>query len=515
MTANESSYQGRAAFTDYIGKGFEYVFYKDDPNTSVGIARIMADDKETSRTLLVNGKSDSNTNGDLSTTLMLAHLPLLLAQKIESVAVIGFGTGVTVGAVVSYPEVQKVDVIEISRSVIEQAPLFDAYTKNVSRDPRVHLIENDAFKFFKKNPLRYDVVISEPSNPYVNGVENLFTDEFYRLAKSQLGPEGVFVQWMHTYYLSAEIFTKILRTINGQFPKVRIFQLRQGDVAIIASLGPVSAKQLKKASLRMQISSVKDSLHSVEVSRIETVLATEVMPPSLTSLFTNTSGAALRLEQTTLNFEAAKTKFMRTNANVFELSSELLPRFYKNDFLLSQWLQGKDLTLEAWQEFKRVFCERENTRHPNLCEATFVLGALLSPNEPWDDSLQKVFAKLELSKLAPFIENRKRTFSRKEKTAVDEGLNWIRQHQGAIVQIPLSRVLPLYDACLASVPKTDSLYGECLFHRLFVQDARGVPKVELMNDAGHYLEWFKTLKPAAVNYSTFVAAKVRVEIWIQ
>lgn len=159
------SFQGAEAFGKFLGRSTNFVFWKDGPNTSIGIGATQYQGKELSRTIFVNGKSDGNTRGDFFTTILLAHLPGLLAKSIENTFVIGFGTGVTVGSLTRYPDAKSIDVAEISNFTISEAHQFDAYNGGVSRNPRVHFHEMDAFRFLEGTDRKFDLIVSEPSNP--------------------------------------------------------------------------------------------------------------------------------------------------------------------------------------------------------------------------------------------------------------------------------------------------------------------------------------------------------------
>jgi len=193
-------------------------------------------DQEISRTIFVNGKSDGNTRGDQFTTVLLAHIPGLLSTKLENVCVIGFGTGTTVGQLTLYPEIKQIDVAEISRALIDNASLFDAYNNHASSNSKVHFNEMDAFRFLEGTNHSFDLIISEPSNPWVAGIENLYSREFYEIAKNKMNPKGLFVQWIHTYSFSDYLLQMVLKTMSGQFPYVSVFQLKNGDLAVMGAL---------------------------------------------------------------------------------------------------------------------------------------------------------------------------------------------------------------------------------------------------------------------------------------
>jgi len=177
------SYESSTNFYRSYVSGHRVVTYKDDPNTSVAVTEtalnphtMAAPGQSVSRSIVVNGKSDGSTAGaDLRTTRLLAHLPLLLlGGENLRVAVVGFGTGITVGTAAAHPEVAHVDVIEISPYVLQFAPLFDFANHRAIHHPKVHVRRADAYRILGASSTAYDLVISEPSNPWVVGVDRLY-----------------------------------------------------------------------------------------------------------------------------------------------------------------------------------------------------------------------------------------------------------------------------------------------------------------------------------------------------
>jgi spermidine synthase len=153
--------------------------------------------------LAVNGKVEASTAGDMETQLMCAHLPLLLHPAPRDVLVIGLASGITAGAVATHP-VRSIRVAQIEAAMIPAARRFDSVNGGVLNDPRLRLTINDARNELTFSPRRYDVVVSEPSNPWMTVASNLFTEEFFRLARERLHPAGIFSQWIQTYGLATE-----------------------------------------------------------------------------------------------------------------------------------------------------------------------------------------------------------------------------------------------------------------------------------------------------------------------
>src|SRR5205823_1957758 len=135
---------------------------------------------------LVNGKSDGSVMGDRGTQAMVALLPALLHSEPHSVFVLGLGTGMSAGWVAKVPEVTRVDVAEIEPAMTEVARRAASANHDVMANPKVHLFQGDGREFLLTADERFDVIASEPSNPFRAGVASLFTREFYESVERRL-----------------------------------------------------------------------------------------------------------------------------------------------------------------------------------------------------------------------------------------------------------------------------------------------------------------------------------------
>lgn len=229
------------------------VMLRDDPNMTVAAYRVSAEiDGSThvtdSMTITVNGKSDGNTIADYSNMVLTGILPYLFAPSATDldVAVVGLGTGMTSGAIASTNDVKQVTTLEISPAVIETMPLFAEYNFDLARNPKARVVETDAFRYFARQQHDFDVIISEPSNPWVVGVENLFTPEFYQLVTRSLAEDGIFFQWLQLYEINGAVLAAAIENVVREFPYTAIFAIGSGDVGIIASHKPLSREHLMR-----------------------------------------------------------------------------------------------------------------------------------------------------------------------------------------------------------------------------------------------------------------------------
>lgn len=210
------------------------LFYKDAPDATVSVE--VGDGIATRRelSLRINGKPDASTRGDLSTQYLLAHVPMAVKPDAQNIFVLGFGSGITAGAVLGHP-IKSLTIAENCRPVLEAARFFAPWNRDALKDPRVRVWREDARTVLKLNPELYDVIISEPSNPWMAGVGSVFSHEFYTLAASRLKKEGVMAQWFHIYETSDAILSLVLRTFQKTFPHVEIWDTLSGDVVLVGS----------------------------------------------------------------------------------------------------------------------------------------------------------------------------------------------------------------------------------------------------------------------------------------
>ena len=181
--------------------------------------------------LRVNGKTDASLAMDMRTQLLLGYLPMFLHGDPESVLVIGQGSGITLGAVEQFP-IKSVDLVEISSAVIEGSRYFDSFNHNALSDKRLKVILADGRNHVALADQKYDVIISEPSNPWISGVGALFTDNFFKLMKKRLNPNGVACIWVHTN-MSPMSFKSVARTFSENFKQVTMWESIVGDDYLI------------------------------------------------------------------------------------------------------------------------------------------------------------------------------------------------------------------------------------------------------------------------------------------
>jgi spermidine synthase len=199
-------------------------------------------------TIATNGKPDASINlaagepmDDEYTMVMAASLPLALHPEPERIAIIGWGSGLTTHTMLGSSAPKAVDTIEIEPAMVSGARLFGDSVGRAYSDPRGHLRVDDARTYFSASAKRYDVIVSEPSNPWVSGVSSLFTREFYRFLGKHLNERGILVQWIQTYELNDKLFYSMVAALIDEYPYVHAYLTNSADVIFIASYSPIQA----------------------------------------------------------------------------------------------------------------------------------------------------------------------------------------------------------------------------------------------------------------------------------
>jgi predicted membrane-bound spermidine synthase len=213
------------------------VFYEDAPDATVSVEEPDGVLAQPELGLRINGKPDAGTHSDLCNQLLLAHLPLLSKPGAKDVFVLGLGSGMTAGAALAYP-IEKLDVAENCEPVIRALKLFAGWDRGLAHDPRTRIWHEDARTVLKLRSQLYDVIITEPSNPWTVGVGSVFSREFYELAAPRLKPGGLVSQWFHIYDMNDDIVRLVMRTFVSVFPFMEIWDTGNGDIVMLGAQQP-------------------------------------------------------------------------------------------------------------------------------------------------------------------------------------------------------------------------------------------------------------------------------------
>ena len=242
-------------------------FYADGKTTSVSLMQF-----QEGLSLRTNGKSDGAINlaegpriSDEVTMVLTAALPLAYRPDAKRAAIIGIGTGLTTHTMLASPTLERVDTIEIEAKMAEASRGFAARNASAFADPRSRIVIDDAKTYFSTHNERYDIIVSEPSNPWVSGVSSLFTTEFYRHVRRYLSPGGVLVQWFQLYEIDAALIASVLQALAENFPDYAIYAATDSDLLIVAGDRETLARPLHDV---FQLPGLAAELRKVHAQRI-------------------------------------------------------------------------------------------------------------------------------------------------------------------------------------------------------------------------------------------------------
>jgi spermidine synthase len=249
------------------------LFYKDGVDATVSVFRWPG-----SLSLYVNGKADASTSGgDLSTQVMLAQLPLTLKPQATDLLVVGLGSGITCGSALLHP-IKNLDLVEICQTVVDANIHFTSYNNNALEDERLHLYVEDAKTFLQKSKKKYDVIISEPSNPWMSGIASLFSIEFFEECARHIKDDGLMIQWVQGYEIDNETFELVLRTFHSIFPEIQIWIAGSTDVLLVGSKTKIEP-DLNESEKRIAQDQIKDDLSRIGVNDLFTLLNMQITSP--------------------------------------------------------------------------------------------------------------------------------------------------------------------------------------------------------------------------------------------
>ncbi len=272
----ETTFAGSDAFFEQLEE-IEVRFFDDDPAVSVAV---IDHPFESTRSLAIvtNGKPDGSIRIDYVTMAMGALLPALLAERVERAFVIGYGTGVSVGELAAIDSIEEVVVAEISRGVIEAAPLFDPYNLQASTNPKVTIVRTDAYRALLRSRNTFDIILSEPSNPWGTGIEMLYSREFLEAARNRLNPGGVYVQWFHIYETDDQTVSTILSTYESVFDSVAVWNALGSDYLLIGFAGDGETAGLDRIANRARRPDIAEGLARCGIDNLPELLAHELVP---------------------------------------------------------------------------------------------------------------------------------------------------------------------------------------------------------------------------------------------
>jgi spermidine synthase len=253
----------------FIHNGTDVVFWGDGACSNVGV--LYLPDQSSHYTLLTNGCADASDGGDMSEQILLAALPLLWHRNAGDVAIIGWGSGVTVGTASLFP-VRNITAIELEPEVLKAATFFDHVNSLRKSDRRVKVELNDGRNYLLATNDSFDVIISEPSNPWQVGVCNLFTRQYFSLCHERLKPGGVLSVWLQTGEIPPAQIKEIVAALNQTFHHCLIFASSPRALVILASDAPPVINP-KESKTTLSERRRKHELSRIGIDSLEALLA--------------------------------------------------------------------------------------------------------------------------------------------------------------------------------------------------------------------------------------------------
>ncbi len=219
-----------------------------------------------------NGKPDASANPnpqgayspDEITQRLLGIVPSMLHNAPARVASIGLGSGMTSATILMDPRVQRLDNIEIEPKVVDLARHFGDLNRSVYTDPRSALHIDDAKSFFAANGKTYDLIISEPSSPWVSGAAGLYSVEFYRHVVRYLNADGLFVQWLPILETNPERVVSMLKALDEVFDDYLVIALDWGDILLIGR--PHGKMVMPENAYALLSPELKATLRGIEIA---------------------------------------------------------------------------------------------------------------------------------------------------------------------------------------------------------------------------------------------------------
>ena len=239
------------------------IFHQDGRAATVAVRR--SDDGNMS--IATNGKTDAALSpgedghyGDEQTMKLLAALPMSMTPAATEIAVVGFGVGMTTHTLLGNANLQRVDTVEIEPAMVAGARLFGDKVARAFEDPRSEIRIEDAKTFFSSSHRRYDLIISEPSNPWVSGVAGLFSVEHYHQVKKYLKPQGVYAQWLQLYEFDIGLAFSVLKAFSAEFSDYALYVAANNDLVLVGvasgELPPITGELFAHAGLARELAQV-------------------------------------------------------------------------------------------------------------------------------------------------------------------------------------------------------------------------------------------------------------------
>lgn len=292
---------------------------RDGPEATVAVRR----DDEGNVLLQINGKVDATSLGDAVTQTLVGMIPVAMARDPRDVLVVGLGSGMTVDAARSVPGVRSVEAAELLGDVIDAARgPFSRANHRALEGRRVRVVRADAAQYLRGTTRTYDAIVSEPSNPWVAGMSDLFTRESFEAARDRLREGGAFGAWFHAYGTSAAVVSSIAATFRAVFPRSTVVELSPGNDYLLVGL---------KGNTPLDLDAFLTRTDDPTLARMLAAAGVPDRPSLLARFLSGRGGVAalagdapvLRASDLTLEFHAPSLLYRDATSEVFALLARI------------------------------------------------------------------------------------------------------------------------------------------------------------------------------------------------
>ena len=251
---------------------YELMYYAEGLSSVVTVGK----NKNTGDIWLANnGKIDASSKADMPTQVLVAHMPFFYRPESETVMMLGLAAGYSAGSTALHDAPKVIDLVEIEGRIIEASHFFDEWNHRPLDDPRMKLKVNDARNHLNLTPDgHYDLIVAEPSNPWLTGVSNLFTKEYFEMGKRKLKPDGIWSQWIQIYGMDTNDLRSLLGTFSDTYPYVHLFStISDADLVLVGSEAPLDMDIDKFQAVINSNPKVKADLNEIGIDSATDLLA--------------------------------------------------------------------------------------------------------------------------------------------------------------------------------------------------------------------------------------------------
>lgn len=362
----------------------EVHYYHEDDD---GVVAIAGNPNARGISLFINGKADASSYSDMCVQKLLGHLPMFFNPGAHDALVVGLGSGSSAGSVLTHPGT-RVDCVEISPAVAEAVRYFDDANGNVRQNPNFNLIIEDARSYVSSTAKTYDVVVSEPTNPWIAGVGNLFSREYYQSVNRILKPGGVMAQWLQTYEMSDDLARVVIRTVKSVFPHVYVFEGQSDDYVLLASREPLKPDYALMEQM-LQVPTVKEDLGRISIDSVAALLGRQVMTPDSVNRLIGAQGPVNSDEFPLLEYKAPEVQFLGQGAQVLQLVDQRMTR--GKGLFVRGYLGGRPLDQKTARSLITSYYD-QRTRNEALLYALLRYYVSKWPDDPKGQLLFAEFA---------------------------------------------------------------------------------------------------------------------------